>query len=460
MSQTSLSTVKVRSRRRVVRGAAALAIAGLIGFGVWAGYEQLRVDALRRAAEEAAARRDHAEALALFERYLAERPSDAEAVFLAARAARRSDNPSRAKELLDRAQRLGWVANAIVLERSLLRVQRGGLQEEEGWLHTCLERGHPDSVLILEALSLAYYQVFNIPAAGEMLEKWAEADKDNPAPLVTKGDLEMWVGLKSQALESYTEAVRRGPDDLEARIRCGELLLELHRAPDALSHYEAAVRRRPEDHAARLGLARCRIELGDVDAARGILDELLRARPDDHEALHERGRLELLASDPARAEPYLRQAAAKAQLPNAALYHRLAQCLEQLGRPEEARKYFEREQEVAKSLERLKTLMQEIGADPKNVAARCEVGLLYIRNGHPKMGAGWLHTTLLVDPTYVPAHEALTAYYEDQKDLDRAALHRELARRYATNAKSQQKDVGPESGPPPRETSDVIRPSR
>src|SRR5262249_54383138 len=153
---------------------------------------------------------------------------------------------NRAKEMLDRAQRLGWGANAIVLERSLLHVRQGGLEQEGAWLLTCLQRGHPDSVLILEALSIAYYQVFNIPADGEMLERWAEADKDNPAPLVTKGDLEMWVGLKSKALESYTEAVRRGPDDVEGQVRCGELLLELRRAPEALSHYEAALRRRPE----------------------------------------------------------------------------------------------------------------------------------------------------------------------------------------------------------------------
>src|SRR5262245_2192597 len=293
--------------RRLARRASAVLLAGLIGLGGWIGYGQLHADALLREAKQAAQRREHLQALAQFDLYLAERPNDAEASFLAARAARRGNDLRRARELLDRAEQLGWVANAIAVERSLLRVQRGGLAAEEAFLHDLLQRDHPDSVLILETLCLAYFQVFNVPVAEGLLVKWTEAEKDNPTPLVLLGDLHMWMGHKAEALEAFAEAARRGPNEPEALSKYGELLLEFHRSPEALQQFEAASRCAGAGREVWLGLARCKIEMGELDAARQILERLDQTH-DDPEILHERGRLEFMAHDYARSEDYLRKA--------------------------------------------------------------------------------------------------------------------------------------------------------
>src|SRR5437867_11645778 len=55
-------------------------------------------------------------------------PNSAQTRFLAARTARRAGDLKEAQLLLKDAERLGWVPEAIELERGLISVQGGGLQ--------------------------------------------------------------------------------------------------------------------------------------------------------------------------------------------------------------------------------------------------------------------------------------------------------------------------------------------
>src|SRR5262245_3484250 len=119
MSQSPSSGKNVLVRR-LVGGVVALSILAAITFGIWMLYQEVRVAGWEREARSAGDRREFGRALELWERCMAARPDDAGAVFQAARTARRAGNLHKADQLLKEAEWLGWVENALLLERSLL----------------------------------------------------------------------------------------------------------------------------------------------------------------------------------------------------------------------------------------------------------------------------------------------------------------------------------------------------
>src|SRR5690349_17334846 len=102
-------------RRAPVR--AALAAAAVCLFGLAAGA-WLWPDHLFRCGQQALGRRRFAEARRAFERYLWYRPGSATAHLLAARAARRGDDPAGAERHLTACQELAGVGPDSALEWS------------------------------------------------------------------------------------------------------------------------------------------------------------------------------------------------------------------------------------------------------------------------------------------------------------------------------------------------------
>src|SRR5262245_50788949 len=72
-------------------------------------------------------------------------PSSGETCFLAARTARRDGDFKSAQQLLKGAEGLGWVPEAIELERGLLSLQMGRYQTTSPVLMSLVRKGHPDS---------------------------------------------------------------------------------------------------------------------------------------------------------------------------------------------------------------------------------------------------------------------------------------------------------------------------
>jgi predicted Zn-dependent protease len=413
------------------RAALALTVLGMAGFGAWVALRQFRIEGLRREALSDIEHHDLASGLARLEAYLQERSSDPEATFLAARTARRTGDLKKADHLLREAERLGWVENALLLERSLLRVHHGGLRSEEGYLRACVERGHPDGVLILEVLAPAYVRSFDVPAASEALDKWMQLEPSNPMPRVMKAEVLMRLRKRQEVVDLLREAVQLAPDDADIRARYAEALLDSKRPEEAWGHYEWLIRYRGNDRAIRLGVARCKVALGEVDEGRRLLDALLHERLNDPEVLHERGRLELDTGDAATAEEWLRQAV-KAAPYDLALSYSMARCLERLGKREEAQKFEERGKRGDEDIRRLAQIMQEVAARPRDPAPRFEAAQILMRNGQEQRAVDWLRTALQVAPDHAPTHQALAEYYERVKDTRLAELHRRLAKEYST----------------------------
>lgn len=102
------------------------------------------------------------------------------------------------------------------------------------------------------------------------------------------------------------------------------------------------------------------------------------------------------------------------------------QCLERLGKHEEAAEVLARLKQVEADPARIADLSRAIAQRPPDPALRCEAGVILLRGGLQSEGLRWLESALAVDPRHGPTHQALADYYEQAGDLDRAARHRPL----------------------------------
>src|SRR5205807_2697454 len=156
-----------------------------IGLGtlqLWALYQF-------RAGRAALERYHHAEAREHLQNCLKVWPTDGDALLLAARANRRLDEFHQAEELLEGYRRSRGQTDDLVLERVLLRVQRG---EVDAGLKVCQKRlaeGDPATPLVLEALVQGYMRMYRPGDATYYLDLWLERQPDNVRALFFQGHI-------------------------------------------------------------------------------------------------------------------------------------------------------------------------------------------------------------------------------------------------------------------------------
>jgi tetratricopeptide (TPR) repeat protein len=412
-----------RATRVVILGLALTALLGgagyLIGRQAWAYYHF-------HEAGPAMARRDFEQARAHLALCLEVWPNSAHAHFLAARAARRDHDYDEAQKHLYRAKELGWVTEAIDLEWALLKAQRGDNSEVQEILLSFVERGHPDSVLILEALAHGYMETFYLAAAVKCLDMWLDREPDDPQAHFWRGEVMQLLHRYEEALADFQRAVDLAPNRDDARLKLADGLKEAHRLRAAAPHYEILYEHQPGDPAVLLGLARCRLQQGEPDEARRLLDALLAVQPRDGLALGERGKIELESGRPAEAEHWLRQAVAIAPYEYDVVYN-FVMALRQQNKNAEAEEWTGRLNSIDADLSRLKEVMRATTTDPTNPALRHEAGAIFLRNGQEELGLRWLAYALRQNPNYRPTHELLAEYFEKHDQPDVAAAHRRLA---------------------------------
>ena len=424
----------IRLSRKLVRAicdylAMSLLISGLlacVGLGAAAIRSYAWAEYHYQAAQRALDRGDFAGAREHLASCLEARPDSAETHFLAARAARRALDYREADRQLRACQRLGGVRGLIDLERQLTRAQRGDLAKVGGPLLSQAQRGHPEAVLILEALSRGYLQNFRLEEALRSLQLWLESRPDDVQALLWRG--EVWERLlhPEDALADYRRALELAPERDDDRLHLAETLLNCRQPEEAARHLALLAERRPEDPIVLLNLARCRRLKGKPDEARRLLDQVLARAPRNAAALAERGRLELENNRPADAEPWLRQAVALLPYEKEVVYA-LCQSLQQTGQEAEAEKYHRQLDKIQAELDRLDLVLRRINAAPNDPALRHEAGMVFLTNGQPQEGLRWLSSGLQLDPLYEPTHEALAKYFDSLGERGQASWHRELA---------------------------------
>src|SRR5262245_14543753 len=236
-------------KRLVLPAALALSLLG-IGAAVYTAYNWLwGPESEWRAAQSAAKRHDFADADRRLRRYLAVRPDKAEAHLLAAQIERRAieprlegdedDEPEEtqgpasaptkvgsyvaAEHHLREYKRLGGVPELIEMERILTLAQRGDLANVEPLLKDWVEKKHPETPLILEALMKGYLVNYRLGDVDSCLEQLIKIDESLQYLFVRA-----WMAYRGQDYDGVVAAYRRilelDPDNEDAEMQLASVL--------------------------------------------------------------------------------------------------------------------------------------------------------------------------------------------------------------------------------------------
>lgn len=239
---------------------------------------------------------------------LAAWPASGEKHLLAARVARRSGAFDDAQRHLDLCQQFGDFKDAVVLEHMLLRAEHGDVARVEERLRVLVEQHHPDTQLILEALTAGFRRIAQLARTQEYLELWLQHAPDDVQALEWRAGVNSHLDKEEEALAEYQHLMDLVPDHDLRRLKLAETLSRLGRCREAAAQFECVLRRQPDNADAIVGLARCRHDAHQLGQAQQLLEALLEKQPDQVAALLERARLGMRRGDLATAEKSLRRA--------------------------------------------------------------------------------------------------------------------------------------------------------
>jgi Tfp pilus assembly protein PilF len=407
--------------RLLILATTLLVLLGLVfGRYLWAQWHY-------REAQKAWELRDFAGAHQHLTQYLKVWPQSTPVNLEAARAARKAGAFTEAELHLNRSLELGGDAEPILVEQLLIHVQQGHLAEVESQLVSRVRRGHPDSVPILEVLTLAYIQTYQLFSAQECLARWLEREPDRLEAWLLQAQVFQKLQNTGRALDSYRRAFELNPDNDDVRLEMAGHLASTNQIDEALEHFEYLRQKQGDTPAVLKGLACCRRALNQPEEARRLLETVLTEYPRDWRALTERGRLATQYESAGEAEKWFRKAVAIAPQESDVLYS-LHQCLESLGKHQEAADVLAQLKRNESDLSRMADLARAIARNPHDANLRCEAGLVLLRNGLESEALRWLESALAEDPLHTPTHKALADHYERSGDLERAKEHRRLVK--------------------------------
>lgn len=354
---------------------------------------------------------------------------------LAARAARLVGEMDAAEAHLDQCLKLeGGASDDVKLEFLLMRVQLGEVDEVAATLFEAVDRGHPETQMILETVAGAYMRNLRYRPALEALERWIGAAPDSATAYHWRGWVRERMNDVKGAVRDYEKALELEPDRTAVRLRAVEILLEESNLPRAFAHLQRLYAQSPErpDVLARLG--QYRFLQGRTKEARRLLEAAVERLPDDPLLLIHLARLETQEGRPARAEPWLRRVLA-ADPSDAEAQYALFTCLRHQGRTEEAAVVMKQYHQAQAVLERANKLLHAEAERPNDdPGPATEIGVALLRVGQERLGVDWLHRALQRDPDHQPAHRALAEHYEKKGEHEKAAAHRRRLTEPATKA--------------------------
>lgn len=346
---------------------------------------------------------------------------------LAARAARVSGDLAAAEAHLTRCLKMQRGATeAIQLENILMRVQTGEVDDVSVGLQELVDRGHPESAMILETLAGAYMNNLRYRPALVCLNRWIEEDPTCAQAYQYRGWVYDRMALTKDAMAEFAKAVELDPNLVQVRLRMAIVYLEKAEVENALEHLlalPAEAQKRP-DVMARLGQAR--LMQGNLDEARELMEMAVEGLPDDPILLVQLAKLDLRERKYEQAERRLRRVLKNDPADVEARYTLGAVLQRQPGREKEAEAELKEEKRYRTLLEQanhlLKLEVEQPSQDPNRPA---EAGALLVSIGQDRLGLFWLHQALKRDPEHQGAHRALAEYYEAKGEKEKARAHRQ-----------------------------------
>jgi tetratricopeptide (TPR) repeat protein len=356
-------------------------------------------------------------------------PRSPEVHRLAARAARLVNDFNGAEAHLNRCLELEQGAtDAVRLEFLLLRTQAGEVDELAPVLFDTVEKGHPESPLILETVARAYMLRLRYKPASACLSKWIEIEPQNAKPFHWRGWALERLNNRKGARADYNRALELDPDLVPVRLRVAEMFIEDKQAPEALPHLERLFRQVPDNPHVQAQMGICLFLLGRGVEARRLMEGAVDHLPNDPALLVALANLDLQDGRPAEAERRLRAVLAADSSDTESLFV-LASALQLQGRAEESAATLAEYTRKRVVVERINELLKDKADNPTAKADDyAEIGRLFLEIGRNKYGVYWLEQALERDPSYQPAHSALAEYYERKGDATAAAVHRKKLR--------------------------------
>jgi predicted Zn-dependent protease len=402
----------------------------LLAVAAWSFYRASRfwwADSQLDAARSALDRADFTSARAYLQQFLSVRTDNPEAYFMLAQAARRDNKEEEAEKYYQRCQELGGYEDLLNLDRMMFRAQKGDLEPVEAPLMAFVNNHYPGRFLILESLVRGSIHKYYLNRALSHLERWLKEQPDQPRALLWKGETLIQLQRQAEAIQTFRHLVEVAPDNYEARLALGNLLLSASQPKAALEQFRPPWPWPLADQAA-VGEAECQLALKNPDAAANVLDKLL-AEPGKPlpEALLLRGKVEMAHNQLAGAERWFRQAVELAPLDRDAIAG-LAECLSKQNKQlVEADRLQEKVKGIDRDTAQLKDVKAKILATPRNAALRCQAGEICFKIGQDKEGLHWLASALQDDPLNEETHRVLAKYYRAHGQTELALLHEQAA---------------------------------
>jgi tetratricopeptide (TPR) repeat protein len=379
-----------------------------------------------REAERLVARQEYREAYSQYVDTLKVRRWSASTELLAGRTARRAGMYPEAEAHLSRCQDLAGkdksMSAAVSLERLLIRVQKGELEQNDVILWGLVKKNDPDSVLILEALVRGYTRMLRLGPALKCLNLMLEKDPDNVDALFDRGRILEGTAGPTEALKDYRHAVELRPDRDDIRVKLARLLL-IDNPKEALQHLKQIETQKPDDPELLLDLARAYRAVGDSDKTAALVDKILEADPENAFALAEKGALLAATGKADEGEALLRRAISRDPL-NVDIHYQLYLCLG-LQKGREADRDAEKAEHDRLKAERDRLgqiLTVEMSKSPDDPDLNYEVGMIYYKRGLKAAARRWWERALNLDPGHQAAQKAL---FELLKEGDKGAVEKE-----------------------------------
>ncbi len=333
----------------------------LLGVAGWGGWFLWIRDPLREV-RAALDRRDFTAANELLAKHLAKYPDDARTLLLAARAARRGGDFTRASDHLQRYREKKGADEAFELESSLLRAQGGNLAEADRLFTTYSARPElPETPWVMEAYLEGKLKVFaprtdavsaasaeavvvaNLRQAVELWLLSRPGRADQVQGRVWQARVLIFAGDYAEGQTALREALELDPNHFDARFYLA-LALAAQSPDESRRHLEVLRSRYPENDYVRFGLAGAYRLLGRLKESRELLEGLVAGRT-EVSALIELGQLDMDEGKVADADRRLQKALELApNSPDANIA--MSRCQLLAGRPADAERYRKRFEEL------------------------------------------------------------------------------------------------------------------
>jgi tetratricopeptide (TPR) repeat protein len=430
----SLTETSKYPRRFFLLGLGIVVVALLVWPGIagwnycWAAY-QLRSARKALEAYKLQEARDH------INQCLSVWPDEIRAHVLALRIARMEQDYDEADKQLKEVQKTSGVSEASNLEWSMLQAHAGDLDAVEQYLWSLVNEQHPDSLLILDALTAGYVRMYRNADATASISYWLNLQPDCIQAVFYRGCLNQRLHAYEKAVADFSKVIEVDPDRDSVRLRLITCFLGTNQLKEALEQAEIVHKKRPNDPDVTVALANCYYNMGQFKEGADLLDPLLAKDPDYAPALIGRGQIALQTEQPDDALKYLKHAVEVSPI-DVGANHELYRCYEQLGMLQEAELQHKKLLQVQKNIERLLEISnRDMAKSSNDPALITELGQLMITLAQEDVGEGWLLTALRKDENYGPAHEALAKLYEKKGETDKAAVHRQKAKKALAKTK-------------------------